>query len=218
MSEIYNSQAPTKNKSNSPVFLIVLYLIGTIGWSIAYSKEIFSILTPISQVIAAFILFRKHDSWNIYSIIGGVSIFILTFFTEALGVATGFPFGTYYYGASLGLKLLDVPLIIGLNWVMISYACYHTARLFTVHKVTQVILSASLMVLLDVLMELVAPEMDMWYFSGAAPLANYIAWFVLGIFCSVIWLITTQKHKTNRLGFALIILQYIFFATLNITL
>ena len=40
---------------------------------------------------------------------------------EAVGVRTGLPFGDYAYADSLGPKLLDVPVIVPLAWVMMAY-------------------------------------------------------------------------------------------------
>ena len=42
---------------------------------------------------------------------------------EALGVATGFPFGSYAYGDTLGPEVLAVPLVVPLAWAMIGYPC-----------------------------------------------------------------------------------------------
>ena len=40
---------------------------------------------------------------------------------EAIGTATGFPFGAYRYGTRLGPMVLDVPLLIPLAWCMAAY-------------------------------------------------------------------------------------------------
>ena len=42
---------------------------------------------------------------------------------EAVGTATGVPFGQYRYGDSLGPALLDVPLVVPLAWAMFAYPC-----------------------------------------------------------------------------------------------
>lgn len=42
---------------------------------------------------------------------------------EAVGVATGYPFGSYSYGDSLGPELLGVPLVVPLAWGMLGYPC-----------------------------------------------------------------------------------------------
>ena len=47
---------------------------------------------------------------------------------EAIGVRTGVPFGRYAYADALGPQLLDVPLIVPLAWVMMSYPCLLLGR------------------------------------------------------------------------------------------
>ncbi|MEU8818142.1 carotenoid biosynthesis protein [Actinoplanes sp. NPDC048796] len=46
------------------------------------------------------------------------------FAVEAIGVATGFPFGTYVYSGQLGPKLLGVPLIIPLAWTWMAWPAW----------------------------------------------------------------------------------------------
>ena len=47
---------------------------------------------------------------------------------EAIGVRTGVPFGRYAYADALGPQVLDVPLIVPLAWVMMSYPCLLLGR------------------------------------------------------------------------------------------
>jgi uncharacterized membrane protein len=47
---------------------------------------------------------------------------------EATGVRTGVPFGEYSYTRSLGPRVLDVPLIVPLAWVMMAYPCLLLGR------------------------------------------------------------------------------------------
>jgi uncharacterized membrane protein len=49
------------------------------------------------------------------------------FAVEALGVATGFPFGAYDYSGQLGPKLLGVPLIIPLAWTWMAWPAWLAA-------------------------------------------------------------------------------------------
>jgi putative membrane protein len=47
---------------------------------------------------------------------------------EAIGVRTGLPFGEYGYARSLGPRLLEVPLIVPLAWLMMAYPCLLLGR------------------------------------------------------------------------------------------
>jgi uncharacterized membrane protein len=49
------------------------------------------------------------------------------FLVEAIGVATGFPFGSYAYSGELGPRILDVPLIIPLAWTWMAWPAWLAA-------------------------------------------------------------------------------------------
>ncbi|MFW9888666.1 MAG: carotenoid biosynthesis protein [Candidatus Thorarchaeota archaeon] len=53
---------------------------------------------------------------------------ITTYFMEWLGTHLGIPFGHYYYTNRLGPLLMDVPIVIPLQWFNILYATYIMAQ------------------------------------------------------------------------------------------
>jgi putative membrane protein len=48
--------------------------------------------------------------------------------SEVIGVATGLPFGHYSYAATLGPRLLGVPVIVPLAWTMMAYPALLVGR------------------------------------------------------------------------------------------
>jgi uncharacterized membrane protein len=52
----------------------------------------------------------------------------LALVAEAVGVATGLPFGRYAYAQSLGPQVLGVPLLVPVAWVMMAYPALLAAR------------------------------------------------------------------------------------------
>src|ERR687889_607827 len=64
------------------------------------------------------------------------------FAVEAVGVATGFPFGTYDYSGQLGPKLLGVPLIIPLAWSWMAWPAWLAAARLTAHRAGRIALAA----------------------------------------------------------------------------
>jgi len=48
---------------------------------------------------------------------------------ENLGVATGFPFGRYYFVELMGPKLFHVPVLLGLAYIGMAYVSWSVARL-----------------------------------------------------------------------------------------
>lgn len=53
---------------------------------------------------------------------------VFAFLLEWLGVSTGFPFTSYSYTDELGLRVLDVPLLIPVAWTMAAYPALLLAR------------------------------------------------------------------------------------------
>ena len=60
-------------------------------------------------------------------------LFLLVLPLNITGANTGLIFGNYTYGNILGMKVLGVPLIIGLNWFIVMY-CAGVATQFYENK------------------------------------------------------------------------------------
>ena len=43
------------------------------------------------------------------------------FLIELIGENTGWPFGTYFYDASLGPQLLGIPIVVPFAWAMMGH-------------------------------------------------------------------------------------------------
>ena len=65
-------------------------------------------------------LLRRGARWTGLFLLVTVGTGLLA---EAVGTATGLPFGDYSYADSLGPRLLSVPLVIPLAWAMMAYPC-----------------------------------------------------------------------------------------------
>ena len=109
---------------------------------------------------------------------------------EALGTATGFPFGAYDYGERLGPMLLDVPLLIPLAWCMAAYPMLLMARVLSAVRWRVVLIGAWTITAWDLFLD---PQMvgeGHWSFadptpalpgSPGIPLTNYAGWFATGL-------------------------------------
>ena len=137
-------------------------------------------------------------------------------FAEWVGVTYGFPFGNYYYGDNLGLKIDGVPYMIGINWAMLVLITGSIAATITNHKLLKVLLGASLMVFLDLFIEPNAARLDFWYWKNdLIPLSNYIGWFVIAALLH--WLFQETIKQLNFLFcINLYIAQLIFFIALYV--
>jgi putative membrane protein len=200
------------------IFLVVIYIVGIIGISIPSLRPVYVQITPITLLISALLLFAFHEPWNLKFIASIALIYLGGFFIEYFGVETGFIFGEYHYQGVLGFKVAGIPLIIGLNWLILVYSSYYIASFLTSKDFLRLIIGGVLLVLFDLLLEPVAMELGMWHWEGAhPPLQNYIAWFVAGIAFMSLFIIFRNSLKNKIAGY-LYFIMLLFFGILNLTL
>jgi bisanhydrobacterioruberin hydratase len=204
---------------NNPRFVIGFlggfYLIGAIGLSLDLTREIFRSAVPYTLLLSLLFLSVFHEEYTPRFLALAAFIYFAGLIVEMVGVATGKIFGYYDYGHTLGLQVLDTPLLIGMNWLTLSYMVWVFLSDFQIPRILIMILGPAVMVLYDLVLEPVAVWTDMWTWGGEVPLQNYIAWFVISIvFFMLIGLISPVIK--NKIAPALFIIQLGFFLVLNI--
>jgi bisanhydrobacterioruberin hydratase len=206
-----------RGETAAKIIILILYSVGILGLLFPATRSIFIGLTPFILIISFVLLpFFQSPPADGKTALLFLVFFLVSFFIEVAGVHTGWIFGSYSYGKGLGIKLLETPLIIGLNWVLLIYCTAAILEKFAVSPVVKITGAATLMVILDIILEQVAPKLDMWAFEGgAAPLRNYIAWFIIAfIFHSVLrW---AGIKISNRVAPVVFYCQGIFFLLLFI--
>lgn len=136
---------------------------------------------------------------------------VLTYCIEVIGVATGFPFGIYNYGETLGIKLLDVPLVIPFNWVILSFASYLLAGYFVLGR-SRIVVATVLLLIFDIILEKAAPLTGQWEFSGGhPPLSNYISWIIIGGILNLFLHITLKGTLYDRKAMSVLYLSQLLF-------
>ena len=195
----------------------ILYIVGIAGTAIPFTRELFMALTPAVLLLSfAFLLWFHVPGFDKKTTIIFAVIFLSSYLVEVAGVKTGQIFGAYSYGKGLGPKLLDTPLMIGLNWLLLVYCTSVILEKVPAGFIVKITGASLLMVLYDLVMEQVAPEMDMWSFDGGTvPLRNYVSWFILAlIFHSILRF--AGIRITNRFAPFIFFCQAIFFIILFI--
>lgn len=183
------------------IIVIVLHSVG--GVCMALGDPIaLVLLTPAHLCITTFVLFSVHPPLNKEFYKAAFLTFMFGMFIEIVGVRTGNIFGEYHYTSILGPRILGVPVVIGTNWLLLSY-CFSALVLWwgpSLKWIYQVVLGASLMVLLDVIIEPFAVHYGLWIWKGRVlpSLANYVAWFFGGCIVTAIWLNFWQKTSDLR--------------------
>jgi putative membrane protein len=112
------------------------------------------------------------------------------FAVEAVGVATGAPFGDYVYADSLGPRLAEVPLVVPLAWLMMAYPAYVAAVRLAPPPWPRALVGGWAMAAWDLFLD---PQMVdaghwRWIDVGLAlpgipdiPARNVLAWLTVGV-------------------------------------
>lgn len=170
------------------IFAIWLVAIsGMIGIWLGYGdwflpKTPFNLLLGVGLLYWNFPMKNGWRSMTIWSL-----VYLIGMGVEIVGVNTGLLFGDYVYGENLGLKVFGVPLLIGINWVVLTFLTATICKRFIRHRWLAPICGAVLMVALDFFIEPVAPVFDYWHWeAGQAPLRNYLDWFLVSLLMQVL--------------------------------
>ncbi len=188
----------------------LLHISAIIGIGIGY-QDWFVGKTPINLLLCFLLFIWVFPVDSLKKWIGFALFFLGGMFAEWLGVHYGLLFGNYSYGSNLGYKLAGVPLLIGINWALLTFISAGIVSYFTDRFWSKVILSALLMVILDYLMEHSAAHFDFWSFEGGlATLENYISWLALAFFFQLI-LQKLAIAGSQKFSFHLYMAQFTFF-------
>jgi bisanhydrobacterioruberin hydratase len=197
--------------------MVILYSVGIHAF-ITGNTSVIS-LTPINLLISFLLIIATSDFINTRFFTWITVAWIIGFGVEVLGVQTGFPFGEYSYGNVLGYKFWDTPLMIGINWVMLLLASRSLISVLNINAtLINSALGATLMVMLDYLIEPIAIRFDFWTWPGnEIPDSNYISWWIIA------FLLHTFQDKfipkfSNHTATALLIIQFLFFGVLFVFL
>jgi len=144
--------------------------------------------------------------------------YLVTFGIEALGVASGNIFGQYWYEDTMKVQLLEVPVVIALNWVVLVLATNEIANKITSSKWLGALICGLLLAGYDYFIEPVAIKLDYWQWEMVdVPFQNYIAWATIA-FLLALSLNYLKIRTSSNLLIVYIVSQFVFFVSLNILL
>lgn len=215
--------------SSKIILLVLIHVIGFLGIHSDY-RLFFLSLSPINLLVSACIIFLNEKiPYRLY-----LFLYFTFYGVEWLGVYSGWPFGTYFYAETLGIKVFQIPLIIGVNWLLLLHASQEiitkfleslpfktfregeNARIGAYKQLPIAALKASLvaalMLLIDYLIEPHAAELDYWHWlNNVIPLSNYLAWLLISFFCSLILSLAKSPRSSFSVAFSYLVILIMFF-------
>jgi uncharacterized membrane protein len=108
---------------------------------------------------------------------------------EAVGLATGYPYGTYAYSDTLGPTLLGVPLLVPLAWLMMAWPSWIVATRLTARRTARIAVAAGVFAGWDVVLDPQLVQAGYWTWAhpspglpgiDTVPLTNLAGWLLAG--------------------------------------
>lgn len=169
----------SKYKTTFSIGTLWLFTISGILGILSQYQDWFLALTPLNLMLYALIILWNMQTLNFKTWLALFIPFMLGFITEALGVNFGLIYGSYAYGENLGFKVFGVPLMICVNWAVLTVVTADIAKHLIKNIWFSAFIGAALMTSLDLIIEVSAPRFDFWEFEGGVvPIQNYVGWLL----------------------------------------
>jgi len=144
----------------------------------------------------------------------GVGVLLLVAGTavlvEAIGLATGFPYGEYRYGDVLGPRLLGVPFLVPLAWLMMAWPSWVLAARLARRPVARVAVAAAVFAAWDVVLDPQMVQAGYWTWAhprpglpgiDTVPLTNLGGWVLAGLLLMALLEVLVARTATApRIG------------------
>ncbi|TFG29502.1 carotenoid biosynthesis protein [Candidatus Thorarchaeota archaeon] len=208
------------------ILVVAMYVTMIVAKVLAAPVGFYGVLTVTAFVIIHGIRFYGWKTMLIFVVI----TFLLSWSFESLSIATGFPFGNYYY-TGLG-KIGEVPWVIMPGYLSMGYLSWLIAHILTGHFETKIdgsnmlvipFIASFVMVMWDVVMDpIMSTIQGEWVFPGGGfyfgvPLTNYFGWFLTIFLIYLVFALFLSKQKKmdkspnigNRLFWIVIPIMYL---------
>ena len=189
--------------------IILFHLVGSVGLAMPSTKAYFLSLSSYNLLLSFLVVLIAPGLKRLRFYLFVLFVFLIGYGVEWIGVHTHYLFGIYSYGKNLGLKLSGIPLIIGINWVVLILVTHSISLKFLNHSIFTPVLAAIFMVGLDILIEPVAIKSDYWsWFENQIPVFNYVCWFFISLIIHFIFRkirLTEQNTVYNCIYIVLVV-------------
>jgi uncharacterized membrane protein len=184
-------------RSAVPVLLAVLLVLTAIAYPLTAGsdRDVVSwtivVLGSALSVVHAGLAHGPRTALGLLLLVGGTAVAF-----EAVGLATGFPYGRYTYSDALGPTLLGVPFLVPLAWLMMAWPSWVLAERLARpvrrerRAVVRIATATGVFAAWDVVLDPQMVQAGYWTWEhprpglpgiGTVPLTNLAGWLLAGV-------------------------------------
>jgi uncharacterized membrane protein len=191
--------------------LAAVYIAGIIGLLVPQTSKFMRQLIWPTILFTNILLLCYHKKWSKEFVFSILLVALTGFLVDVLAVKTGYVFGYFQYGYTLGYKFWDTPLVMMSYWMVIVYCSRQVAEMIAKDTFLVSLLAAGCMVLMDYFLEPFAVNHGLWHWNeGKVPRHNYVGWFVSGLLIQYVYC-KSIKNPPNKLSLVTYLVQLGFF-------
>jgi putative membrane protein len=141
-------------------------------------------------------------------VLGLVAVTAVAF--EAVGLATGVPYGEYTYSDALGPTLLGVPFLVPLAWLMMAWPSWLLADRLARRRPFRIAVAAGIFAAWDVVLDPQMVQAGYWTWAhpepglpgiDTVPLTNLAGWLLAGaVLMTLIDVLVSRTAVPPRIG------------------
>ena len=176
--------------------LAALLIAGGVGYSHGDTLTLTLKVTPWFMAVAGAMVALPSAALGLGRFgLWSVGAFSFIYLAQAAGVASGTIFGHFDYGPVLGLKWLDVPVVIVVNWLLVVHGATCIAcRLLPWtesgwRKPAAALIAGTIVAMFDGCFQPVAIRLGYWFWfpeGSPIPVQSHLAWFSIGALCAAL--------------------------------
>jgi uncharacterized membrane protein len=163
-----------------------LFAMPIVQWAAGHSGLIADIILGVLLQASLVVLFLTHTTRIRRATLVVITVVVASWAFEILGSKTGIPFGAYHYTEALEPRLLGVPLLIPLAWLMMLPPAWAIAQRITGRNsgLAFVAVSALAFTAWDLFLDPQMVHWGVWVWDAPGvyfgiPLANFAGWLVV---------------------------------------
>ena len=187
--------APRPVRTSGAAGLPLLLALALVGTAIAYPLTTGTARDAVSWTIVVLgaLLSVVHATLSRgvrtgLGVLGLVTVTAVLF--EAVGLATGVPYGEYSYSDALGPTLLGVPFLVPLAWLMMAWPSWLLAEKLARRRPARIAVAAGIFAAWDVVLDPQMVQAGYWTWAhpepglpgiDTVPLTNLAGWLLAGV-------------------------------------
>jgi putative membrane protein len=189
-------------ESRTPAAFAVVTVLAQICYPLVHGSARDVLIVVIVCAFALASLTAAQASRGVRAAAALMAAGVLGLSVEIAGVRTGYPFGDYAYTGALGPRLWDVPLLIGLAWLMFAWpAAVVAARLASAYW-RRVLVGAWALASWDLFLDPQLVAAGGWHWRRpsphlpgvpAVPLSDYGGWLLVALGVSALLQLVVRR-------------------------